>query len=279
MADWTGAPYVRVYSTLGQDHPKVWSDVRLLGGYVKLLMAAEPAWPGLADVPRGVPSDVLAELEADEVVDVIGDSFRFHGLEAERSGRRSGAYVGGRVRAQTADRDEHGRFLPSDAGPAGRSELDELEVAGPAVAGPAGRSTVAGPASLDALDAPSVNGSKSLDRARSSTSGPAHPPARQPTEPSEEARSSGISRALAREATSPTPARVEPASPTSIRCRDYQAHRSEHRFWGAGVGWKCQVCEREDADAEAMRLETFTTKVERVAAAGRVELDDDDRPF
>lgn len=259
MRDWSEAPFVRVYSTLGQDHPRVYRDLRLLGGYVRLLMAADAAWPGSAEVPRSMPADVLAELEADEVIDVEGDFYRFHGLEAERRGRIRGAAIGGRARARSADRDDHGRFLPSDDEPLDGPLDEPSSPAGPA----AGRN-----GSSDRLVAPA--GSPADQRASQ--------PSRAEPLGSGSARLPARPRASAPAREPDAPARVEPSSPTSIRCRDYQAHRSEHRFWGEGIGWKCQVCEREDADAEAMRLETFTTKLERAAARGRDELDDD-RPF
>ena len=50
-------------------------------------MAADGAWPAAAEVPVSMPADVLAALEADEVIDVEAGFYRFHGLDAERNGR------------------------------------------------------------------------------------------------------------------------------------------------------------------------------------------------
>ena len=136
-APWSDASYIRVYTTLSRDHPSVWNDPTLLGWYVRLLMRANAAWPGLSEVPRAVPDDVLDRLEAEQVIDRAGDHlYRFHGLDAERNGQRRRGQTGGIVRATSAVRDPLGRFAgagSSNAGPdaglslvpdAGTSSLD-----------------------------------------------------------------------------------------------------------------------------------------------------------
>lgn len=231
--DWSEAPYVRVYVTLGQDHPIVWRDLELLGAYVRLLVGADRAWPGLAEVPAGLAPSILARLEADEVIDVEAGFYRFHGLDSERNGRTRAAVLGGRARAATAVRDDHGRFVPAEDDPAGPP-----------------------------LDAPSVNGShpaggETLVQPPLATSRPA---TRHDTSASKRS-SRDIPRAHAS-----APARETPApSPNQIRCSSYAEHRAEHRWW-PGIGWRCQICERARTDADNDAGLTFSEKVRRASS-------------
>ena len=222
-----GTPYSRIYATLARDHPRVWFDPPVLGWYVRLLLPADRAWPGLAELPRTVPDDVVDVLVADEVIDRVGDAlYRFHGLDQERNGRRSRGYQGGVVRSSSAPRDAGGRFV-SDAG---LSSVD------------------AGPDAGD--DAGSDAGYTTLDIQRTSETNRKEVPVRTPDRVL--TGTDGVtesSRARAREG----------PDETAIECDDYQGHRSSHR-WVPGVGWRCLACER-------VRAESGLTFSERVVRA------------
>lgn len=226
---WADVPYTRTYRSLSVDHPTVYGDDRLLAWWVRLLDVADAIWPMLAPVPRGVPDDVLTALVADEVIDVEADRFRFHGLDAERNGRVSRGYHGGKVRAATAARDSLGRLLAKDAGAdAGHSRSDAGADAG-ADAGPA-------------MPVPTLVTN-------------AGRPATQRTEPSNRDASPSLRSGLASSSRSITHARVAASararpdpSPEDIDCDDYVGHKASRQWWGEDIGWRCQICEKRRAD-------------------------------
>jgi len=235
--DWADSRYVRVYATLPRDHPVVWADPVLLGWYVRLLMRADQAWPGLADLPAGLPDALIA----DEVIDVVpGGLYRFHGLDQERNGQRRRGHAGGVVRASSAPRDPLGRFAGGSNGDAGPA-LDRSLVSSPDddAGSFAGRpATVSSDPATDETD---------------DLAGPLTGPARS-TSYSESSRGR---------------ARGEPGVPLplqsrdhpnqgSIECSDYQGHAADHR-WIEGVGWRCIACERVRAQDDL----TFSEKVAR----------------
>jgi hypothetical protein len=225
MPDDAGGNYSRIYGSLARDHPRVWFDPPILGWYVRLLLPADRAWPGIAELPRTVPDEVLDVLVADEVIDLVGSSgYRFHGLDAERNGRRGRGYVGGKVRASSAPRDAGGRFAP-DAGDLNRDAGRMLEDAA----------------------------GETLELRRWTSSKPAN--LTEPKGVGDDILSS--SPTPVDESTSRAPAREGPA-PTAVDCSDYQAHRADHR-WIEGVGWKCVACEATRALAEP----SFREKVEQ----------------
>ena len=117
--DWADAEYSRIYHTVVDD-PKfdeVYDDDRRWAAYTRLLMAAEAAYPSPAPLPRWLADDVLEHLASVRIVEVVRrTSYRIVGLKAEREGRLNGNQVGGKARAEQAERDEHGRFLPRPAG-------------------------------------------------------------------------------------------------------------------------------------------------------------------
>jgi hypothetical protein len=83
-------PYCRVYWE-AIDDPKfrdVWDDDGRLAWWLRLLVAADMAWPASANIPRRVKQPVLDSLVAAGLVDLEnGDRYRIHGLDAERGGR------------------------------------------------------------------------------------------------------------------------------------------------------------------------------------------------
>jgi hypothetical protein len=86
------APYSRVYWTIRNDDrlKAVYPDDRLLATWLRLLIAADMAWPAPADLPRAANAKAVAALEAAGVITTVGHLFTFHGLDAER-GRRTDA--------------------------------------------------------------------------------------------------------------------------------------------------------------------------------------------
>lgn len=84
------APYSRVYWTIRNDDrlKAVYPDDHLLATWLRLLIAADMAWPAPADVPASVSKRLLSTLQDAGVIEVKGGLFIFHGLDSER-GRRS----------------------------------------------------------------------------------------------------------------------------------------------------------------------------------------------
>lgn len=241
--DYLGTPYVRVWLTLLDDHPTIWSSDALLAWWLRLLINAQRMYPAPAPLPRSLPVELEAQLVALGVIEPIGsEAYRFHGLEDLRTAEAPRGQAGGTARARSGHRDRFGRWLP-DAGHmldngsvnAGESARADVLVTGAGV--PA--NNLAGQPASQPLDE-----TRRADAIRVSSDprAPAHASAR------------------AREA--------EP-DPAAIECDAYSEHRAEHR-WIAGIGWRCMICERARAQLEP----TFTERV----AAHSGELDDD-RPF
>lgn len=87
------APYSRIYWTVRADDrlASIYPDDRHLAAWVRLLIAADMAWPAPADLPGSVRRASLAALEAAGAIELLsGGLFRFHGLDTER-GRRADA--------------------------------------------------------------------------------------------------------------------------------------------------------------------------------------------
>ena len=107
MAD---GPYVKVYHELRDLYPEVW-DTPLLGDYVRLLVAADQAWPSRAiwaghATRRSIQQ--LATIGADDdrgaLVFVDGSRFAIRGLDKERQSRSQSAAHAARTRWSDAPR-------------------------------------------------------------------------------------------------------------------------------------------------------------------------------
>ena len=246
-SDWTSAPYSRVYRTLQDDYPAVWSDDHLLAWYVRLLDVANGTHPAAAPWPRSIPDETMMALVASGAVDGVGTTaYRIHGLARLRTGYASRGLAGGLARAAHAPRDERGRLLARDAGPvAGRTNGD------------------AGGLTLD----------DTLDPATLASSDPHQRPSESnrgkdvPRPPSSGGGTSVESESRPRETTTPSavalatgPAPDDPAPPAGSRggsrygpfngrCDDPDAHGADHRYI-VGVGWKCLTCEQAKAADE-----------------------------
>ena len=224
--DWGEPPFVIVYGTLARDHPVVWRELHLLGGYVHALMTARAMAGAPFALPRSVPDEVVAALIADDVLDPHGEGlYLFHGLDRELNGQRHRGVAGGRARAVQAERDPAGRFAPSLDTDAGHSRSD----AGPSLDRVAGRP--AGTPSLD-VQRPSEERREEERYGGVTTS---HTPV----------PDSGITpRATPR--ARPTPAAAGSPAPaaggTSPTCRDPEGHAERQRYW-VGIGVRCEVCD------------------------------------
>lgn len=83
-------PYSRVYWEVIDD-PKfadVWDDDRAIASWLRLLLAADMAWPASAQVYHGVHRPSLDKLVRVGLVDLQpGSRYRIHGLDKERQAR------------------------------------------------------------------------------------------------------------------------------------------------------------------------------------------------
>lgn len=113
------APYSRVYWSVMHDEKfdTIRADMRLLGSWLLMLMLADMAYPAPTFVPPTVSRRSLRALvDADLVALLPGKMYRVCGLAAERERRQGEQINGGVVRASSAERDQHGRFLATTAG-------------------------------------------------------------------------------------------------------------------------------------------------------------------
>lgn len=86
-------PYSRVYWR-AVDDPKfrdVWWDDRALATWLRLLVAADQAWPASAMLYHGIHRPSLARLVAVKLITVSGSGYRVKGLDAERERRKQQA--------------------------------------------------------------------------------------------------------------------------------------------------------------------------------------------
>ena len=88
------APYSRVYWTIRADDrlDGIYCNNDHLSTWLRLLLAADMAWPAPADIPTSAKARSLAALEAAGVIQIMpGGLFTFHGLDSERGRRRDAA--------------------------------------------------------------------------------------------------------------------------------------------------------------------------------------------
>jgi len=117
--------YVRVYWSIIDDEKfaEVYDDDRSLAAWLRLLIAADQAWPSSAAVPASCRKASLDKLVRVGLVDLVaGHRFRIHGLDAERNGRAASA------RNAAAMRWQSGRNAgASDTRMPSRAELSRAE--------------------------------------------------------------------------------------------------------------------------------------------------------
>jgi hypothetical protein len=109
------APYSRVYWSV-MDDPKfdgIREDMRLMGSWLTLLVAADMAWPAPAYPPMIVPkAAVKALVEAGLVDSLSGGRYRIHGLDKERAERASTASANAHKRWDRPDTGRNATALP-----------------------------------------------------------------------------------------------------------------------------------------------------------------------
>lgn len=105
-------PYLEVYWRLAEEYPEVWDDDRALAWYLRLLKAAEAAWPTAADTPAGIHPrtwDLLtAGSDAVVVPEAGGRRYRIRGLDKKRDARSTAASKAARSRWRNAARTANG---------------------------------------------------------------------------------------------------------------------------------------------------------------------------
>ena len=96
----SAGPYSRVYHCIVDDErfASVIDDYAAGWTWVRLLIAAEQAWPSSAFLPRWVRRRPLQVLVDAGIVEREGDKYRIHGLDAERQGRSNHARGAANVR-------------------------------------------------------------------------------------------------------------------------------------------------------------------------------------
>ena len=103
--------YVRVYQDVVDDEKFAGMDLQAFGGWLRLLMIADAAWPASAFLPGPavVPDDVVDDLASRAIVDLLpGHRFRIHGLDRERETRKTASSKASEARWMRAQ-------SPSDA--------------------------------------------------------------------------------------------------------------------------------------------------------------------
>lgn len=97
--------YVRVYYSICDDEKfaTVYPDDRLLATWLRLLMLADSTYPASAPLPRSAAPKAIARLAELRIIDLRGDHFRVHGLDAERERRAEAGRVGASGRWSKTD--------------------------------------------------------------------------------------------------------------------------------------------------------------------------------
>jgi len=96
-------PYSRLYWRLSDEFPTIYDDDASLALWVRLLVAADQAWPAAPFLPAFADDAALAHLVAAELVSVNGTRYRIRGLDKERKRRRKSARKGANARWSESD--------------------------------------------------------------------------------------------------------------------------------------------------------------------------------
>ena len=96
-------PYVTIERTVVDDErlADIYPDNAAFGAYVKLLIAANAAWPASAELPSWCPAEVIAMLEKVAVVNVTGDRFRVLEMDSKRIANRERASAAGKASGES----------------------------------------------------------------------------------------------------------------------------------------------------------------------------------
>lgn len=92
-----GREYVRVYYSIVDDPKFTGLGLDKLGAWLRLLMMADSAWPASAYLPGTsvIPRRTVVALSQRQLIDLLPDGkFRVHGLDTERTRRKTAAQKG-----------------------------------------------------------------------------------------------------------------------------------------------------------------------------------------
>lgn len=90
------APYSRVYWAIVDD-PRfraIYDDNNHLATWLRLLITADALWPASCELPAKARRRSLGALTESGLIEVSGNRYRVHGLDAERGRRRDAARTG-----------------------------------------------------------------------------------------------------------------------------------------------------------------------------------------
>ena len=96
-------PFSRIYHRLADEFPDIY-DSPDLACYIRLLVAADQAWPTSARWSGLVSKAALSRLAASSLVIVDGSRYRIRGLDKERESRSESAAHAARIRWSNAPR-------------------------------------------------------------------------------------------------------------------------------------------------------------------------------
>jgi hypothetical protein len=92
-------PYSRVYWSVIDDHPEVYDDDAAFAAWVRLLLAADAAWPASPHLPVGVRPRAMQQLvESGLVIRGQGARYKIKGLDEERKRRQEQAKLASNAR-------------------------------------------------------------------------------------------------------------------------------------------------------------------------------------
>ena len=98
MSDSDSQVYSRIYHRLMNEYPDVFSDARLLGTYVRMLVLADKFWPERAPVGRLRASERALVRSGLVTLHVPDGTYSVRGMDAERNARRNAARNAAAVR-------------------------------------------------------------------------------------------------------------------------------------------------------------------------------------
>lgn len=120
-------PYVKVYYRIADDprFEHVFGNDAALAAWLRLLLIADGAWPATAHIPRSVKASALRVLVDAGLIDVAGDRYRVHGMDAERAKRSEHASQASRTR-WTSNADSNAPGIPPSKAQTMPLNSDEL---------------------------------------------------------------------------------------------------------------------------------------------------------